>query len=179
MAIRPIRNAPDPVLRKKTLRVGEITPDLQQIIDDMIDTMRDANGVGLAANQVGVSRRVCVIELPPEEEGEPTELIVLINPQVVARKGERELDEGCLSIPGYRGRVTRSVEVRVRGLDRDGNPVRIKAVDSLLAQALEHEIDHLNGVLYLDHLTSREAIWKLSDDHADEASEAAVGMAVE
>ncbi len=175
MAVRPIRNLPDPVLRRRTRRVNDIDADLQRLIDDMIDTMRDAGGVGLAANQVGASPRVCVIEIPPEEEDGESRLLVLINPQVITRRGERELDEGCLSIPGYRGTVNRSVEVRVRALDRAGNPVRVKAVDNLLAQALEHEIDHLNGILYIDHLVSRNAMWKLSDEHASGASEAAVG----
>ena len=175
MALKPIRNLPDPVLRRKTRRVSGIDADLQQLIDDMIETMRDAHGVGLAANQVGASQRVCVIEIPPEEEEGESRLLVLINPQVVTRRGERELEEGCLSIPGYRGTVNRSVEVRVRALDRDGNPIRVKAVDNLLAQALEHEIDHLNGILYIDHLVSRDAIWKLSDEPASEAPEAAVG----
>jgi len=175
LTVRPIQNLPNPVLRRRTKRISAMSGDLQRLIDDMIDTMRDAGGVGLAANQVGVSQKVCVIEIPQEEGEGEGRLLVLINPDVVARRGARELDEGCLSIPGYRGTVTRSVQVRVRALDRNGAPIRIKAVDSLLAQALEHEIDHLNGILYIDHLVSRDAIWKLSEEPASEAQEVGVG----
>ena len=159
MALRPIRTVPDAVLLTRTRRVKEFDASLQRLIDDMIETMRDANGVGLAANQVGVPLRVCVIEIPEEED-----VRVLINPQMVAREGERELEEGCLSIPGYRGTVTRSYSVRVRATDRTGRPIRIKAEDDLLAQALEHEIGHLNGQLYIDHLISKDAIWKLGEE---------------
>ena len=124
----------------------------------MTDTMFAENGVGLAANQVGVSLRICVIGIPEED------VRVLINPEIVVRRGEVEMDEGCLSIPGYRGKVLRALHVRVRAQDRDGAPIKIKAEDNLLAQALQHEIDHLNGILYIDHLVSKDAIWKLSDE---------------
>ena len=125
----------------------QIDSSIQEIIDDMIETMQAERGVGLAANQVGIPLRLAVIQ--PEPEDEP---IVLINPEIVRRKGEREVDEGCLSIPGYRGRVRRSVRVRAKALDRNGKPFRIKAEGGVLAQVLEHETDHLNGVLYTDHL---------------------------
>lgn len=163
MALRPIRLIPDPVLRKRTQRVREIDDSIQQLIDDMVETMRDAPGVGLAANQVGVPLRLCVIEIPEEDN-----VRVLINPQLVSREGEREVDEGCLSIPGYRGVVLRSLKVKVRALDRDGKPFQIKAEDNLLAQALEHEIGHLNGGFYIDHLVHEDSIWKIGEEPEQE-----------
>ena len=126
----------------------------------MIETMQNAYGVGLAGNQVGVLQRVIVIQLPEDEEPR-----VFINPQIVRRDGEREVEEGCLSIPGYRGLVKRSVNVRAKGLDRNGRVVRVNA-DELLAQALEHEIDHLNGTLYIDHLVDRDQLWKEEPEEA-------------
>ena len=159
MAVRPIRLIPDPVLRKRTQRVREIDDSIQQLIEDMVETMRDAPGVGLAANQIGVPLRLCVIEIPEEDS-----VRVLINPQLVSRQGEREVDEGCLSIPGYRGVALRSLKVKVRALDRQGKPFEIKAEDNLLAQALEHEIGHLNGGFYIDHLVHEDSIWKIGEE---------------
>ena len=166
MAIRPIRLAGDPVLRQKAKKVRTIDASIRKLIDDMIETMRDAPGVGLAANQVGVPLRVIVIEIPELDDRESLnrELYVLINPQIVKRSGLRQLDEGCLSIPGYKAEVPRSVSVTVKGLDRTGKEVRIKAEDNLLAEALEHEIDHINGVLYVDHLESPDQLVKLDQD---------------
>lgn len=155
MALLNLRILPDPVLRHKARRVSKIDSSIQKLVEDMIDTMRNANGVGLAANQVGVLQRVVVIEIPEESE-----VRVLINPEVIRRQGERVVEEGCLSIPGYRGELTRSLKVRARALDIDGNAVRINA-EGLLAQALEHEVDHINGTLYIDHLESPEKFWKL------------------
>lgn len=165
MSLLHLRTIPDPVLRQKARRVTKFDVALHQLIDDMIDTMREANGVGLAANQVGVLQRIVVIEIPEEEQ-----VRVLINPEIVRREGERVVEEGCLSIPGYRGELTRSLKVRARALDRDGNPIRIKA-EGLLAQALEHETDHINGTLYIDHLESPEKLWKLLPQEAAAASE--------
>ena len=110
--------------------------------------------------------RVVVIEIPDEEE-----VRVLINPEIIKVEGERTVDEGCLSIPGYRGELTRSVKVRVKALDRKGKALRIRA-EGLLAQALEHEIDHINGVLYIDHLSSHEHLWKLERDEVETTTEA-------
>jgi peptide deformylase len=155
MAVLPIRPLPDAVLRQKAKRVREIDSSIQRLIDDMLDTMRHVSGVGLAAPQVGVPLRVIVIQL--DEDQEP---LILINPEVVKRSGERVVEEGCLSIPGYRGEVKRSLSVTVKGRDRRGKEVRVKATD-LLAQALEHELDHLNGVLYVDRLESRDKLRKL------------------
>lgn len=153
MAVLQIRTLPDPVLRQKAKRIGQIDGSVQRLIDDMLDTMHAANGVGLAAPQVGVSLRVAVIQLP---EGEP---IALINPEVVKRQGERVLNEACLSVPGYYGEIRRSVTVKVKALDREGRQFRIKGED-LLAEALEHEIDHLNGMLYVDRVDSPEKIYE-------------------
>ncbi|MDZ4278505.1 MAG: peptide deformylase [Dehalococcoidia bacterium] len=181
MAVLPIRMAGDPVLRQKAKKVRTIDGSIQKLIDDMIETMRDAPGVGLAANQVGVSLRVIVIEVPAEEEDERSdapqrELYTLINPQIVKRSGERRLDEGCLSVPGYKAAVPRSVSVIVKGLNRDGREVRIKAQDNLLAEALEHEIDHINGVLYIDHLESMDELVKLEPAPDEEDGQTAARL---
>ena len=166
MSVLNIRTLPDSVLREKAKKVTLFNESLQNLIEDMIDTMRYANGVGLAGNQVGVLLRVVVIEIPDEEE-----VRVLINPEIIKVEGERTVDEGCLSIPGYRGELTRSVKVRVKALDRKGKALRIRA-EGLLAQALEHEIDHINGVLYIDHLSSHEHLWKLERDELETTTEA-------
>ncbi len=154
MAIIPIRVAPDPVLRQKAKRVRSIGKSIQKLIDDMLETMQAASGVGLAAPQIGVPLRVIVIGLPEQE------VIALINPQIVRRKGERRINEGCLSVPGYVGEVCRAESVTARGLNPEGREIRIKASE-LLAQALEHEIDHINGVLYIDRLESPDKLRKI------------------
>ena len=156
MAVHPIRIVGEPVLRQKAKRVPSIDGSIHRLIDDMFDSMRAANGVGLAAPQIGVSLRVIVISLPDEEP------FVLINPEIVKRSGERKVEEGCLSLPGYRTEnLTRSVTVVAKGLDPSGRPVRVKGKDDLLAEVLEHEIDHLNGILYIDHLASKEDLIKI------------------
>lgn len=158
MAILPIRRAGDPVLRGKARRVRKIDSSIHKLIEDMWETMYDAPGVGLAAPQIGVPLRVVVIDVP---EHEP---IALVNPEIVKRSGERTVDEGCLSVPGFRGEITRSVKVLAKGIDPEtGKEVRIKAEDDLLAEALEHEIDHINGILYIDYLPGPEALIPLSD----------------
>jgi peptide deformylase len=154
MAVLPIVYEPHPVLRQRAKRVRNIDGSVQRLIDDMVETMHEAQGAGLAAPQVGVSLRVIVIELPGEET------LALVNPQIVKRSGERPVEEGCLSVPGYRGEIKRSVKVVAKGLDRHGREVRVKG-EELMAQALEHEIDHLNGVLYIDHLESIDKLSKL------------------
>ena len=156
MALLTMRLVPDPILRQQTRRITQIPASMKLYTDDMVETMHAERGVGLAANQVGGLQKVAVIQLP--EWNEP---LVLINPEIIRREGEREVEEGCLSIPGYRGTVKRSEKVRARALDLNGKMVRIRA-DGLLAQALEHETDHLNGILYIDHLVSRDSLWKIS-----------------
>jgi len=157
MAIIPIHVVPDPVLRQKSKRVRSIDESIHRLIDDMCETMHSAGGVGLAAPQLGTLLRVIVLGMPEEED------IVLINPEIVRRKGERVVDEGCLSIPGYIGQIKRAESVRVKGRDQNGKEIRIKASE-LLAQALEHEIDHLNGVLYIDYLDSMDKLRKLEPE---------------
>ncbi len=158
MAILPIRKLPDPVLRQKAKRVRNIDSSINRLIDDMIETMHAEPGrAGLAAPQVGVPLRVIIIDQPEAED------IVIINPEIVRRKGERILDEGCLSFPGYFGQVTRAEKVTVKGRDRTWKEVRIRA-DGLLAQVLEHEIDHLNGTLYVDHLESMDELQKIEPE---------------
>jgi len=159
MAIIPIRIVPAPVLRQKSKRVRNIDGSIKKLIEDMQETMHSAGGVGLAAPQLGTLLRVIVIGIPGEED------IVLINPEIVRRTGERLIDEGCLSIPGFIGQIKRAESVRVKGRDQNGKEIRIKASE-LLAQALEHEIDHLNGVLYIDYLDSMDKLRKLEPEEA-------------
>ena len=157
MAILTIRAVPDPILRQKSKRVRVIDGLIQRLIGNMIETMHSSGGVGLAAPQVGVPLRVIVIGIPEGED------ITLINPQIVRKAGERLVTEGCLSIPGYFGEVKRAQSVRVKGHDLSGKEIRIKA-EELLAQALEHEIDHLNGVLYIDRLESTDKLYKIEPE---------------
>ncbi|MFC2003254.1 peptide deformylase [Chloroflexota bacterium] len=154
MAVRQIRTLPDPALKRKAKRVSIIDGSIQQLIDDMLETMLQAGGVGLAAPQIGVSLRVVVLQMPDEES------VVLINPEIVKRSGEREVSEGCLSVPGYAGEIKRSVSVTVKGRDRQGKAIRLKAT-GLMAQALEHELDHLNGVLYIDHIEEPAKLYQI------------------
>ncbi|HEX74793.1 MAG TPA: peptide deformylase [Dehalococcoidia bacterium] len=152
MAILPICHYPDDsVLRQKAKRVSSIDSSIQRLINDMVETMQQANGVGLAAPQIGVSLRLAVLQMPGEEP------MAIINPQFVKRSGEQEVTEGCLSIPGYFGQIKRSASVVVKGLDSEGKAIRIKA-SGLMAEALEHEIDHLNGILYIDHIESQDEL---------------------
>ena len=157
MAVIPIRILPDPVLRKKAKRISSIDRSVHKLIGDMLETMHAAGGAGLAAPQVGVPLRVIVIGGPDEED------MVLINPEVVRRKGEREVEEGCLSIPGYVGQIKRSEAITVKGLSREGQKVRVRGTE-LLCQALEHEIDHLNGRLYIDRLESPDRLRKVEPE---------------
>ena len=158
MTTPPIRTLPDPVLKQKAKRVRTIDGSIKKLIRDMIETMHSEPGrVGLAAPQIGVPLRVIVIGIPEEED------IAIINPEIVRSRGERSIDEGCLSVPGYFGQIKRAESVTVKGRDQDGKEIRIKA-EGLLAQVLEHEIDHLNGVLYLDHLESLEQLRKVEPE---------------
>ncbi|OIP28041.1 MAG: peptide deformylase [Chloroflexi bacterium CG_4_9_14_3_um_filter_45_9] len=151
MAVLKIYALPDPVLRQKARRVTTIDSSIRRLIDDMIETMRAAPGVGLAAPQIGVSLRIAVIEMPGEDT------ITLINPKIVKKEGERVVKEACLSVPGYQGEIKRSVRIKVRARDKQGKEFHIRG-EELLAQALEHEIDHLNGILYIDHIESPDKL---------------------
>jgi len=158
MAVFPIRTLPDPVLKQKAKRVRTIGRSIKKLIRDMIETLHAEPGrVGLAAPQISIPLRVIVIGLPEEED------IAIINPEIVRRKGERLIGEGCLSVPGYLGQIKRAESITIKGRDPNGREIRIKA-DGLLAQALEHEIDHLNGVLYLDHLESMNQLRKIEPE---------------
>ncbi|MBX6395908.1 MAG: peptide deformylase [Alicyclobacillaceae bacterium] len=154
MAIRMIRVLGDPVLREKAKEVPQVTPNIQKLIDDMADTMYDADGIGLAAPQVGILKRVIVVDVG---EG----LLGLVNPEVVLAEGEQTGPEGCLSIPGVQATVTRANHVIVKGLNRDGEPVVVDA-EGLLARCLLHEIDHLDGILFLDRVTDPSSIRRVS-----------------
>ena len=154
MAILPIRTIPDPVLRQKAKRIKAIDKPVRKLINDMQETLHTASGVGLAANQVGQTLRLIVLNIPNNE------CKVVINPEVTRRIGTRVVNEGCLSIPGYVGEIKRSELVRVKGQDVRGKEIKLKA-DGLFAEVLEHEIDHLNGILYIDHLESQDKFRKL------------------
>lgn len=159
MTLRTITYLPEPVLRRKAKPVTHFDESLQTLIDDMIETMRAAPGVGLAAPQVGVSERVIVVEYAENEEEEdaPKKLFVVVNPEIKQLSKETELGvEGCLSVPGLLGEVERSLEVRIKGLTRRGQPTRIKAT-GWLARIFQHEIDHLNGVVFTDRAVK---VWK-------------------
>ena len=145
MAILEIKEYGEPVLREKSLPVKEITPEILNLIRDMAETMYTASGVGLAAPQVGVAKRIITID--GEEEG----LIVLVNPMMVKSEGEVIEEEGCLSIPGVYSEVKRSSKVTVKALNESGEPIKITK-EGLLARALQHEIDHLEGILFVDRI---------------------------
>ncbi len=149
MAIREIKKYPESILTKKTEPVSEFDENLQRLIDDMIETMYSAPGIGLAANQIGVSKQVAVIDVRVREE--ESALIVLINPEIVHKEGEYASEEGCLSVPDYTTIVTRAEKVIVKGVDANQKCIDIEA-DGLLARALQHEIDHLNGFLLIDRI---------------------------
>ena len=153
MALREIRTYPDPVLRNKTSRIDRIDRSLDKLIEDMVETMHAAPGVGLAANQVGVPIQLAVIDLSSRENEEQRHpLLVIINPEILSMEGSVVEEEGCLSIPDYAEKVKRAVRVKVRAQDRAGAHFEIEA-EGLLAKALQHEIDHLNGLLFVDRLS--------------------------
>lgn len=146
MAIRNIRKNGDEVLRKKSRTVEKVDEKIKELVEDMIETMHKNNGVGLAAPQVGILKRVVVIDLY-DDKGP----IVLINPEIIKEKGEQEVEEGCLSFPNQFAKIIRPAEVTVKALDIDGKERKIKSKE-LLAQAISHEVDHLNGILFVDKI---------------------------
>ena len=162
MAIRKIVSIPDPVLRRKAHKVTEFNKDLQTLVDDMVETVRDAPGVGLAAPQVDVSERVIVVEYGDEEdEDAPKKLYIVINPEIIHVSEEKVNGvEACLSIPGLVGEVERAEAITVKGMNRRGKPVRIRA-EGWMARIFQHEIDHLDGVLYTDRASK---VWKPSEE---------------
>jgi len=156
MAIRSIIEAPDPLLRQVSTPVEAITPEIQALIDDMFETMYAAPGIGLAAVQVGVPKRILVIDLqdPEEEGGEPVRNpMVFVNPEILrSSETERPYNEGCLSVPDQYAEVDRPDSIRARWLDRDGN-VHEEEIEGMLATCLQHEMDHLEGILFIDYLS--------------------------
>jgi len=164
MAVRNILNGDDPTLKRKSRAVTDFNGRLHILIDDMRETMNEANGLGLAAPQVGVLRRVVlIVDLSIETEAPDEQIIELINPEIVIESGEQTGTEGCLSIPGIYGVVTRPESVRVKAQDRYGKPFEI-SVRALSARAACHEIDHLNGVIFTsltDHLLTEEELAQL------------------
>lgn len=147
MAIRTIREEGDEILKKVSRPVENVDEKLQILIDDMIETMHKFNGVGLAAVQVGVLKRVVVIHIDYEKD----EPLILINPEIIKQKGEQVVEEGCLSFPNKFAKVVRPQEVTVEALDRNGNTIKVTGKE-LLAQAISHEVDHLNGKVFIDKI---------------------------
>ena len=165
MALRQIRIMGDPVLEKVCKEVKEVTPRTLELINDMLDTMYEANGVGLAAPQVGVLKRIAVIDVTGEDP------LVMINPKIIESDGEQTGYEGCLSLPGKTGIVTRPDHVKCEALDRDMNPIEIEG-EGLLARAICHELEHLDGHLYTEHLEGELLDTdSLNDDDEDEEAE--------
>ncbi|WP_330110605.1 peptide deformylase [Methylophaga thalassica] len=162
MAILNILHFPDPRLRKKAEPIEEVTDDIRQLADDMLETMYDAPGIGLAANQVNVQKRLIVIDIS-EDKSEP---LILINPEILDKQGEREYEEGCLSVPEAYETVVRADTVTIKAVSRDGEPFEFSA-EGLLATCVQHEIDHLDGKLFVDYLSNlkRERIKKRLEKH--------------
>ena len=163
MAILEIRLVPDPALFRKARKIAKITPQHKRLAADMLDTMEFHTGVGLAANQVGVLERLAVIKTPDLDDP-----LILINPEIIRAEGQRQVEEGCLSVPGYRGIVVRAEKVRARALDLNAKSFKIDAENNLLAQALEHEIDHLNGIMYMDHLVAHTGLYRVPEPGEDD-----------
>lgn len=164
MAIRFIVKDPDPVLREKAKPVTKFNANLHKLLDDMAETMYHAEGVGLAAPQIGIEKRVIVVDTGEEDGG----LMEMVNPEIIEREGEQLGPEGCLSIPGLNGDVRRALRVKLRGQDRYGNDITIEAKE-FQARAFQHEVDHLNGVLFTDIAEKVYDISQASDKRENEA----------
>jgi len=164
MAIRKILTAEHKVLHQKAKKIKQVDVATQKLIDDLLESMRAANGLGLAAPQIGVGLRAFVIEMP-EDKNDPHAgaQVILVNPEILKSEGEQIGEEGCLSIPGYVGVVRRALKVTVKGLNRKGKEVRVKG-EGLLARALQHEIDHLDGILYTDRLEKPEDLMRVDEN---------------
>lgn len=148
MAILNILHYPDPRLREKALPVETVDQEIKQFVADMFETMYEAPGIGLAATQANVQKRIIVIDIS-EDKSSP---LCFINPQIVEKDGEEEMEEGCLSVPGIYEKVKRAEHIKVRALDREGNPLEMEAT-GLLSVCIQHEIDHLEGKLFVDYLS--------------------------
>ncbi len=175
MTIRRIHLAHEPVLRQVAKPATRFDDGLQELIDDMFETMRAAPGVGLAAPQVGESIRLFVVEWPEDEEDpESLRSYVIVNPVIAKAKGEEEAQEGCLSVPGYVGDVRRATEITIKGKDRHGKKIRMRA-NGWLARIFQHETDHLNGVLFIDRVDSPDKIRAVQPGEEEKAEMEAVG----
>lgn len=165
MAVLPMRYiGKDSVLRQKAIKVKDVQdPSLRKLADDMIESMRYYSGVGLAANQIGSTKRICVIQMPDDEQA-----TVLLNLEITRKEGEREVTEGCLSLPGWQGWIVRAEKVWARATGLDGKTIKYKGVEGLLAQALEHESDHLDGVLYIDHIRKKEDLYEVTQGEEED-----------
>jgi peptide deformylase len=182
MAARPIVYVNDPLLRQKSKKVRQFNSALRALADDMVETMLENNGLGLAAPQVGALQRLITIKMPEDEEEDPQsgKLYVVVNPEIAKAEGEEEEGvEGCLSIPNWYGLVKRAPRVTVKGQNLKGKPIRIKA-NGMLARAFQHEIDHLNGVLFIDLVESPDKIWRVErEEQAEEAARPGEDIAAE
>ena len=167
--IREIKTLKDPVLRKTAHKIEKVTPELRKLIEDLFETRHAHNGVGLAAPQVGISKRLFVVEVEahPEIPGSGVRY-ALINPEITQFSPEREVgQEGCLSIPGWRGDVERATRVVVRGMDGEGKRIKLE-VEGYVARAMQHELDHLDGVLFIDKLIAPDRIWRVNESEDEE-----------
>lgn len=169
MAVLEIRLEGDPVLRQKATRISRVDDSVRKLASDMWDTLDQADGVGLAAPQVGVSRRLVLVHLPADyiAEGDPEVRLTLVNPEIVRSRGEVPGMEGCLSIPGWQGEVRRADQVTVRAMDLEGREVRLKH-EGWVARVLQHEIDHLDGILYIDRMGEDDPLYRVEDGDDDE-----------
>ncbi len=167
MPVRPILPVDAPVLRQKARKIRQFDASLRTLVADMWETLHAANGVGLAGPQVGAGLRVVVIEIAADEQaGTPALHYALCNPEIVKASGEETEEEGCLSLPGYVGEVTRAAVVTVKGQTPEGKPIRVKG-EGLLARALQHEIDHLDGVLFVDRLESLDKLRRVGESEEE------------
>jgi len=172
MAVLKIRYEGDPILRQKATKLPKVDDSVRKLADDMWETMLAADGVGLAAPQIGLARRLIVVHVPAgyDQEDDPEFSFRLANPEIVKAFGQQTGIEGCLSIPGWIGEVSRAEAVTVKALDMDGRQIRIKA-SGRLAVVLQHEIDHLDGILYTDRMTDLSTLRKVSEEEYEEVAE--------
>ena len=175
--MKEILTSEHPVLRQRAKKVKRVDASIQKLIDDMFESMHAASGLGLAATQIGVSARVMVIEMPKEETDDAVQAqprakrhvtysgqqIALVNAEIVKREGEQFGEEGCLSVPGYVGMVRRAMKVTVKGLNRKGKEVKLTG-EGVLARAFQHEVDHLNGILFTDRLEKPEDLYRVTEE---------------
>jgi len=180
MTVRTVLTMEHPSLRQKASKVRTFGPRLQRLVDDMLETMRDEPGIGLAANQIGVLQRVIVVDLPEDEEDPQSGRTYAVANPKIARAGseQEEMEEGCLSVPGLVGDVWRSVEITIKGQDLQGKKIRIKARD-MLARVFQHEIDHLDGTLFIDHIDDPAKIRRIvrvEDAETEEQREAVAAL---